>query len=111
MKTETLVHIGSRKNILPREILKLVADVNYTIVHLDDGSKICTATNLGTIEKRLTHLSFFRVNRSIIINLDHLNKFKVCCHKDKALKPSHKHQNIVMISRRRMAAFEACVNA
>ncbi len=69
MKTNKLIHLGSRKNISPANILMLKADTNYTIIYLDNGSKILSSTTLRKFEERLKDFQFFRPNRSIIFNL------------------------------------------
>lgn len=59
MKTNKLIHLGSRTRIMPSDILMLKADINYTIVILNDGSKIVSSTTMGIIEKRLENYHFF----------------------------------------------------
>lgn len=76
MKTETLISIGGRKKIAPTRILMLKADINYTLVFLDDGSKILSSTTIGILEKRLKEYSFFRTHRSTIINLQYFSNFE-----------------------------------
>jgi DNA-binding LytR/AlgR family response regulator len=67
------IHVGSRTFLLPEQMTHLDADCNYTIVNLQDGSKIISPTNLSKIEKRLTeHKNFVRVNKSIIVNLNYV---------------------------------------
>ena len=76
MKTNNLIHLGSRKNISPANILMLKSDINYTIIYLDDGSKFMSSTTLGQIEKRLKGFQFFRPNRSIIFNLEFMADYE-----------------------------------
>jgi len=57
-------------------ILFLVAEGNYTILHFQDGRKIMVCKTLSTIEKMLNNrFQFVRIHRSHIINLNWLQKF------------------------------------
>lgn len=64
------------------DILYCEADGNYTNIYLTNKDKLTTATTLGVIEDQLISDLFFRVSRSILINLDYLKsvnrKDKVC---------------------------------
>jgi DNA-binding LytR/AlgR family response regulator len=100
-----LIHLGSRKNISPSNILMLKSDINYTIIYLKDGSKIMSSTTMGKIEKRLKDFHFFRPNRSIIFNLDFMADFE-----DKAQSGSFgkillKNNEKIALSRRKSEAF------
>jgi len=68
--------------IKQEDILYCEADGNYTNIFLTNQEKLTTATTLGLIEDQLTSDLFFRVSRSILINLDYLKsvnrKDKVC---------------------------------
>jgi len=63
-------------------ILYCEADGNYTNIYLTNQEKLTTATTLGLIENQLISDLFFRVSRSILINLDYLKsvnrKDKIC---------------------------------
>ncbi len=111
MKEEVL--LGARTTALPEEIIQLEAKQNYTLVYFRDGSSMLSSTNLGVLEERLQSYAFFRVNRSILINLSYLNRFTVISHreKDKRKRSRKKNTTEVFLSRRRVAAFRACVNA
>jgi DNA-binding LytR/AlgR family response regulator len=76
MKTDTLISIGGGKKINPTRILMLKADINYTLVFLDDGSKILSSTTIGVLEKRLEGYNFFRTHRSTIINMQYFSDFE-----------------------------------
>lgn len=76
MEIKTLIHLGSRKNIPPSNILMLKSDINYTIIYLNDGSTFLSSTTLGQIEKRLKDFQFFRANRSTIFNLNFMIDFE-----------------------------------
>lgn len=72
MNNETLLNLGGRLKIAPQNILLLKADINYTEVHLDDGRTLISSITLGILEKRLQDFSFFRPNRSVVVNLDYM---------------------------------------
>lgn len=72
MKPDTPIHVGGRKKICPSEIIFLESDVNYTKLHLTDGSSFLVSTTLGKLEPLFASLNFFRPNRSLIINLEYL---------------------------------------
>lgn len=105
MKTNKLIHLGSRTRIMPSDILMLKADINYTIVILNDGSKIISSTTMGIIEKRLENYHFFRPNRSVILNMEYVVDYE-------EKKQSGSFGNILLInnekvplSRRKSEAF------
>jgi len=68
--------------INPEEILYCQAEANYTDVFLITENKHTISQNLGTIENSLNAKMFFRVSRSIIINMKYLtgiNRSKKNC--------------------------------
>ncbi|AWW00346.1 LytR/AlgR family response regulator transcription factor [Arcticibacterium luteifluviistationis] len=105
------IHLGARTSASSHEIIKLEAQDNYTLVHFIDGRKLLSSTTLGTLEKRLQPFRFFRTNRSTVINLDYLDFFTVHYFTGNTLKTSKKNPKDIYLSRRREAAFAACVNA
>lgn len=105
------IHLGSRLYAAPADILNLEARENYTFIRFIDGKKILSSTTLGIIEKRLSDYNFFRVNRSTVINLDFLDEFKVHYYKSKTTTKATNKPKDIFISRRRIAAFVAYVNA
>ena len=67
------LHVGGHKKVFHREIVMIIADTNYSQVHLSNGKIICTSTNIGKIASRLTDFqNFKRVHRSYLINTDYL---------------------------------------
>jgi DNA-binding LytR/AlgR family response regulator len=107
MKTQ--IHLGARAFASPSDILNLEAKENYTLIHFADNTKLLSSTTMGTIEKRLEPYRFFRVNRSTIINLEHLDRFSVFA-STVTLRSAVNSKPAFRLSRRRIAAFEACVN-
>jgi len=64
------------------DIVYVKADGNYSIVNLNDGSSKIITQNLGHIEARLSGFSFFRMDRSLIINIkyvSHINRKDHTC--------------------------------
>lgn len=54
------------------QITYALADGNYTHLHLIDGIKHTITVQLGKLNDQLNCNNFIRINRSAIINLDHL---------------------------------------
>ncbi len=57
------------------DIMYLQADSNYTILHLSGLNKIVATRTLSDFEKLLDPLVFFRIHKSTIINLNHLQAY------------------------------------
>jgi len=57
----------------PSEIVYCRAEGNYTLINLVTGKQEVVAQNLGSIEKILRNNSFFRMNRSNLVNLNFLS--------------------------------------
>lgn len=67
------IHIGGHIKLFYKEIIMITADTNYSQVHLSNGKTICSSTNIGKLETRLTDFqNFKRVHRSYLINTDYL---------------------------------------
>jgi DNA-binding LytR/AlgR family response regulator len=105
MKTKLLVHLGGRMKIDPNTILLLKADLNYTHVYLEDGSTVLSSTTLGILAQRLKNFSFFRPNRSVLINLDYMVEFE---HSSAEIKMEN--NETFKISRRRTKFFYSHIN-
>jgi two-component system, LytTR family, response regulator len=58
----------------PEEILYCQAEANYTDIFLTSQHKHTISLNIGSIEKVLTHPKFFRISRSVIININYLTE-------------------------------------
>ncbi len=105
MNTETLLHLGGGLKISPKNIRLLKAEINYTKVHLDDGSTLLSSITLGILEKRLIEFSFFRPNRSVLINLDYMVDFE-----ETSAQIKMKNNETFKISRRRTKHFIVFLN-
>jgi two-component system, LytTR family, response regulator len=65
------------------EIVYLEAEGNYTSIYLLNGKEETITQSLGQIEEELSANNFFRINRSVIINLKYIarvNKRNKTCH-------------------------------
>jgi two-component system, LytTR family, response regulator len=57
----------------PDEILFCRADSNYTVLELEGGRSFTVSMNLGKVEEILPDTCFFRISRSVIINIHFLS--------------------------------------
>jgi len=85
LKKNHRVRINTRTGfeiIRSENILYCEADGNYTNICLVDGLAQTTSTTLGSVVQQLPQDQFFRIGRSIVINLDYLKsvnrKEKLC---------------------------------
>ena len=58
----------------PADILYIKADWNYAEIYFDGEKKELVTTNIGSMEEILPRNEFFRINRSIIINIAWLTR-------------------------------------
>jgi len=58
-----------------RDIIFCEADGNYSNIHLINGKKEIVTLQLGVVEKKLSEFSFIRANRSLLINVNYIEKF------------------------------------
>ncbi len=72
---QNAVHIGGYEHAQPEEIVLCKGDSNYTHVHFTNGRKLTVATTLKIIQERLAAQDFVRVNRSGLINKDHIARY------------------------------------
>lgn len=94
------VSIGGRKTILPKQVLMLVADVNYTTVHLFNGERFIIATTIKKVQKKLdSHGNFVRTNRKFVVNWDYVQS-----HSAKHL--TLQNNQIIPFSRRKGLSFQ-----
>jgi DNA-binding LytR/AlgR family response regulator len=67
------VPVGGRKSVTPKQVLMLVADINYTTVHLFNGEQFIIATTLKRVQKSLdSHGNFVRTNKKFVVNWDYV---------------------------------------
>lgn len=56
----------------PAEIFYIEADGNYSNIYLTDGNVEVASQNLLCLEKKLSSLSFFRLSRSHLLNMEYV---------------------------------------
>jgi DNA-binding LytR/AlgR family response regulator len=62
------ISIGGRKIVCPDDIIMIQADINYSIVYLNDGNRLIVATTLKKLEERFSPFAFIRVNKTYVVN-------------------------------------------
>jgi two-component system LytT family response regulator len=60
--------------IKPEDIVYIEADWNYSDVYLGKEKKEVVCMNIGSVEELLPKEDFYRINRSVIINVNYLSK-------------------------------------
>ncbi|RYU93600.1 LytTR family transcriptional regulator [Emticicia agri] len=100
MNNELLLTIDRHLTIKYSEILMLKACINYTNILMEDGRSVLSSRTLRTFEQRLFNQSFFRPNRSVIINLNYMVSYQ----KEVATIRMGNNESII-ISRRRIKGF------
>jgi len=85
LKKKNRIRINTRVGfeiVKSDDIIYCEADGNYTNICLMDGKKQTTSTTLGCMLKQLPDGNFFRIGRSVVINLDYLKsvnrKDRIC---------------------------------
>jgi two-component system LytT family response regulator len=58
------------------EIMYCEADTSYTYIHSKGGKKVTSSKGLSHYEKLVPNSSFIRVNRTFLINIDHIESFR-----------------------------------
>ncbi len=75
---ETLINVGGRTKLFPKDVAYFQADINYTIIHFTEGNKKIVATTLGRITQKVGMQSgFIRPNKSFLINLEYINQINL----------------------------------
>jgi two-component system LytT family response regulator len=59
----------------PQEIIYCESDNNYTKFHLSNGQSLISTKSLKEVEEILEDLSFFRIHKQYLINLNHIKKY------------------------------------
>ena len=68
------------KMVDPEDILYCKADGNYSTIHYINGEEVVVTYNIGKIGELTEKHNFFRINRSVLINLCYLSEVN---HKEK----------------------------
>jgi two-component system LytT family response regulator len=59
----------------PEEIIYCESDGNYCTIYLESKEKIVLSQKLKFMEEKLSHLQFFRIHNSYLINLNKVKEF------------------------------------
>ena len=65
---------GGFSLISPADVIYIQADWNYSELFFDHGRSELATMNIGSLEESLPEKDFFRISRSIIINVTYLKK-------------------------------------
>lgn len=67
------VHVGSRMEVNPTDIVMITADISYSYLYLKSGQKVIVSTNIQKLEERfLPFRNMVRIHRSTMINTQFL---------------------------------------
>jgi DNA-binding LytR/AlgR family response regulator len=71
-----LINVGGRKKIELKEIIMLQAELNYTYIHLTDGTKFLVSYSLKKLAERFVDFEYFiRPNKSVLMNVRYATSF------------------------------------
>ena len=93
-----------------KQIIMLRADLNYTYIHLLDGSTILVSYTLKKVAERLVEFDYFiRPNKSFLLNMQYVTNFdgillQISFPSGEVLK------NTVISRRKREAIYQKMVN-
>lgn len=73
-------------------ILFCQADINYSTIHLIDGTSFTIVSTLKNLEEILPETSFFRCHKSFLVNINHIKTYDKS--RDKIVLDSGKEVNI-----------------
>lgn len=91
------MQITNNIQVLPKDILWVKGEINYSRIFFANGSTILVCFTLKELEQRLnTNYSFIRVHRTYLVNISHLSKVDL---KRREVKVMNK---ILPIARRRL---------
>jgi DNA-binding LytR/AlgR family response regulator len=97
MKT---INVLKKKTVNPKEVVMMKANVNYTEIYFDNGSRLIIAKTLKVMTSSFTEFGFFRINRSDTVNLKYIKHIDI---DEMCLELINK--TICKISRRRVEKF------
>lgn len=90
-----------------KNIIKCQADSNYTLIFLNDGSKVLSTKTLKEYNKLLDEKTFMRVHNSYLININHIKKYI----KGDGGQVIMSDDSIVEVSRRRKSSLMEALKA
>lgn len=109
-EAELLLYLTGRVSISYDAILMLTANSNYTEILMKDGTTYMSSTTLGVLEKRLAGFNFFRLNRSVLINLNYLEDFSINATKNVLVKLKQNDQEFQVSRRRKPMLIKALIS-
>lgn len=62
----------SKKGIIINQIIMLKSNSNYTCLYLENGKSYLEPITLKVYEEALNTKGFFRINRGILVNINHV---------------------------------------
>lgn len=65
---DSFIHVGGYCFLAPQQIVRLVANRNYTLIYEISGRKLLVSTTLKVVEERLKAYGFVRISRGVVIN-------------------------------------------
>ncbi|MPR35447.1 LytTR family transcriptional regulator DNA-binding domain-containing protein [Salmonirosea aquatica] len=65
---DSFIHVGGYRRVAPQQIVRLVADRNYTLIYEVSGRKFMVSTTMKVLEGRLRSYGFVRLTRGVVIN-------------------------------------------
>jgi two-component system LytT family response regulator len=95
------LRIDRKQSVFSKDVVFLKANINYTEIHLICGKKYVLAKTLKEFYKDFERLGFFRINRSIVVNMKYITNTDA---QYQSLKL--KNQLCLNISRRRRDDFK-----
>ena len=69
-----VLKIDRKQSVFSKDVVFLKANINYTEIHLKCGKKYVLAKTLKEFYKEFEKFGFFRVNRSVVINMNFVAK-------------------------------------
>ncbi|MDH5366148.1 MAG: response regulator [Cyclobacteriaceae bacterium] len=58
-----------------KNIVRCVSDSNYTTIYLQCGEKIVVTKTLKEYEELLSHMKFYRIHKSHLINMNYIDRY------------------------------------
>jgi two-component system, LytTR family, response regulator len=92
---------ASKIDFVPiKEIIYLTADLSYTEIISENHSKILASKPINDFDLFLTHYSFYRINKSVLINLQQVHSYN-----RKNNQVIMKNKDVLDVARRRKTDF------
>lgn len=106
-KERFLVRIGEHIHSVPTIAARLfVADGRNTYLIREDGRKLITDYKMETLEEVLDPETFFRVNRSYIVNLEGIKDVLIYSNSRLKINPNFPHTEEIIVSREKVGRFK-----